>query len=51
MYKEIWDPKIGEVMPYKSEVGNSEDPLAVALKRDGVIVGHMPRSISFVFLR
>jgi len=50
VYKEIWDPTIGEVMPGKREVGNSEDPLAVAMKRDRVIVGHLPRTISSTWI-
>ena len=33
VYKETWDQTIGEVMPCEREVGNSEDPLVVAMKK------------------
>ena len=50
VYKEIWDPVNGEVLLCEREIGNSSDPLAVAVMKrlDGEdkIVGHLPRRIS-----
>ena len=51
VYKAIWEnPIIGEELECQREVGNSHDPLAVAVLKqmDGhdTIVGHVPRRIS-----
>jgi len=59
VYKEIWPNLIDEEqLTCEREVGNSHDPLAVAIKKliDGsnTIVGHVPRCISplcSVFIR
>jgi len=48
VYKEIWDPIIGEVLCCEREVGNSFDPQAVAVNNSGEIVGHVPRRISSI---
>ena len=49
-YKEIWDPVNGKELPCQREIGNSSDPLTVAMMKrlDGEdkIVGHLPRRIS-----
>ena len=41
-YKDIWNPHIGEVLPLEREPNNSEDRFAVAIKRTGSVVGHVP---------
>ena len=47
IYKDIWDPSVGETVNCGRERGNSADRYAVALRKaDGVIVGHVPRTIS-----
>lgn len=50
VYKEIWDLVDGEELPCEREIGNSSDPLAVAVMKrlDGEvnIVGHLPHRIS-----
>jgi len=47
VYKAIWDATIdGEVLLCEREVGNIHDTFAVAVKKDGVIIGHCPRKIS-----
>ena len=59
VYKEIWPSPIDEErLTCEREVGNSHDPLSVAVKKviDGrnTIVGHVPRRISplcSVFIR
>ena len=54
VYKEIWIPVEGEILSCMREVGNSRDPMAVAVKKGSDVVGHVPRKISAVcsiFLR
>jgi len=54
VYKDIWIPIEGEVLPCSREVGNYQHPMAVAVKKGLDIVGHVPRKISAVcsiFLR
>ena len=41
-YQDVWSPFTGEVLPLKREPDNSEDVHAVAFKRAGTIVGHVP---------
>ena len=48
VYKEIWIPVEGEVLSCMREVGNSRDPMAVAVKKGGDVVGHVPRKLSAV---
>ena len=45
-YKDVWDATIGEQLPCQSEHGNAQDAFAVAVLKDGAIVGHVPRKIS-----
>jgi len=54
VYKDIWDPPIGEIVVCQRENRNPRDPYAVALRKDSVTVGHVPRMISCIctlFLR
>lgn len=56
VYKDIWNPSIGETLLGKPEFGNIHDPYAVAVVSSTVdtIVGHLPRNIStmcHIFLR
>ena len=46
VYKCIWTPSVGEKLPLVTEVGNLHDKYAVCIKKDGKIVGHVPRGIS-----
>ena len=46
VYKPTWTPVIGEELTAEREPGNSEDRFAVALKKGGATVGHVPREIS-----
>ena len=41
-----WDAIIGEELPCERETGNERDRYAVAIKKDGTIIGHLPRKIS-----
>ena len=54
VYKEIWEAATGEVLICERELHNSRDRYAVAVKRMGTIIGHLPRKLSRVcslFLR
>ena len=52
VYKTIWDAAIGEDLVCKREPSNEHDRYAVAIKKDEVIIGHLPRKISrSLFLR
>ena len=52
--KDIWIPTEGEMLSCIREATNRFDPFAVAVKKDGVVVGHVPRKIAAIcslFLR
>ena len=54
IYKDIWEAAIGEVLKCERERGNNKDRYAIAVKKDEIIIGHLPRRISRVcslFLR
>ena len=40
IYKKIWSPVIGEKLNCQREPGNRQDPFAVAVLKNGNIVGH-----------
>ena len=44
IYKTSWTPVIGEELPAEREENNEHDEHAVAVRKNGVIVGHVPRS-------
>lgn len=46
IYKESWTPMIGEELQTVQERDNDHDPYAVAVVKEGVTVGHVPRKIS-----
>ena len=45
-YQSVWDAPIGEALLCEREVGNVHDTFAVAIKKDGKVVGHCSRKIS-----
>ena len=50
VFKEIWTPRLGEILLVSQEAGNSHDRRAVALlKADRSVVGHVPRELSRLF--
>ena len=54
VYKESWNPFIGEELDCRHELSNPADTYAVATMRDAAVVGHIPRKISAIcalFLR
>ena len=46
IYQEIWSSSIGEVLLSEREPLNDADRYAVAVIKDGVVVGHVPRKFS-----
>ena len=42
VYKRMWTPHLGEQLRIQSEE-NENDPRAVAVLKDRVVVGHLPR--------
>ena len=54
VYKDVWEAAVGEELSCERELGNHQDPFAVAVVRSTVTVGHVPKKISSVcsmFLR
>ena len=45
IYKEVWSPVVGEPLPVLQESIIVHDRRAVAVFRDGTIVGHVPREL------
>ena len=48
VYKDVWDPPVGEVVVCQHEDTYPRDPYAVALRNDNVTVGHVPHVISCI---
>ena len=47
-YKHIWAAVYGEELPCEREAGNRVDAFAVAVMKDGTVVGHVPKKISSI---
>ena len=47
-YRSIWEAAFGEVLQCQRERANSHDPHAVAVVKDGNVVGHVPRKLSAI---
>ena len=45
-YQDNWTPSIGDELVLRREPDNSKDHFAVAVIRDGEIVGHVPFNLS-----
>jgi len=48
VYKDVWAASAGAVLQCEREARNSNDPYAVAVHKDGLTVGHIPRTISCI---
>ena len=46
IYKEEWEAAVDEELKCEREKNNAKDLYAVAVVRENVIVGHLPRKIS-----
>ena len=44
--KRIWTPVVSEVFTVAREAGNTEDRFAIAVTKDDIVVGHVPRVFS-----
>ena len=54
VYQAIWTAAVGQVLPCVREPANPDDRYAVAVMKDGTIVGHLPKKVSRIcslFLR
>ena len=54
VYQDVWSASVGEVLPCERESTDSTDRYAVAVTKDGVVIGHLLRKVSRVcslFLR
>ncbi len=49
VYKADWTPVLGEIMNCEREPDNRKDRYAVAVKREGETVGHLPKKYSRIF--
>ena len=50
-YKDIWEPREGEVLLLKCEPDNVEDRFAVAVIKSEQIVGHVPKTLAPVVIK
>lgn len=48
IYCEDWTPTIGEILTLKVEPDNSHYEYAVAVMKNSMVVGHVPRPVSRV---
>ena len=49
VYKDVWRPVIGELLQIFDETNNRHDKHALAVFKEGIIVGHVPREMSRIF--
>ena len=45
VYKDIWTPYVGEELFLEQEQGNQHDFYATTVKKNGVVVGRVPREL------
>ena len=45
-YKEMWSPTLREILRLQFEPTNPQHSFAVAVVKDGLVVGHVPRLVS-----
>ena len=45
VYREVWEAAVGETFECAMEPGNA---FAVAIEKDGIVIGHLPRKVSRV---
>ena len=49
VYRDIWTSFIGEVLRVAQETHNVQDWFAVAVVKDDITVGHVPREVRALF--
>ena len=50
IYKCVWTPHVGEQLQMQREENNENDPRTVAIMKDSVIVGCLPRESARIVL-
>ena len=45
-YRDILTPETGEVLEVEAEPSNPHDPMTTVVKKNGQVVGHVPRSLA-----
>ena len=45
-YKSVWLPTVGETLRLTTELTIPQDPFAMAVIKDGCVVGHASRTVS-----
>ena len=48
VYEDIWEVAVGETVECVLEPGNFHDKNAIAVEKDGRIIGYLPRKVSHV---
>ena len=48
VYKDVWAATDREILQCRRETSNRFDPFAVAVIKDGAVVGHVPRKLSVI---
>ena len=48
VYDEIWEAAVGEMLVCVREPRNAHDRYAVAVEKDGTVIGHLPKKVSRV---
>ena len=48
-YQSIWAQVVGEELLCKHEMHNPHDSFAVAVTKDHMVIGHLPRKFSAIF--
>ena len=48
MSKDFWIPTESEMLSWIRETTNQFNPFTVAVKKEGVVVGHVPRKIATI---
>ena len=43
VYQEVWEVCNGEILPCIREIGNCHDPYVITVKKDDIVVGHLPQ--------
>ena len=46
VYRDVWSPQENEILDCSLESTNRHDPNAVAILKNGLIVGHVPRTLA-----
>ena len=47
VYKEEWEPKIGETLQAEMDPKNDHDPFAISVRKGNQVVGHLERGVHF----